>query len=1153
MEKELQDLDRHLFDNRRRDGTACVLLHGQPGGGKSHLARQYIHQSRKKFRGGIFWIPAKLREEIEQAFWTIYQKIVVREPLEASGDPAIDATTWVESVKAWFEARHNWLMIFDGMVVDKDEDATALQCFIPDSRNSSIIYISRAKSLESKQRLLRPYPIKVSPLKEDDARKLLFQELHIKKPTEAQIKSAMELVKKIGGLPLAINAISHRLADTNEPLTKFNIKSYSADPKMGGTYNKILDDLKERGHTEAWNLIHILCFFGPHIPMEMVHLGLRALRNQGVDVKTREGDGKPDINTTIGILRRYALIERNEPEDIDSMSSSRDSLVEPEPIDMLKVHSVVQKFCCDSLNGRNDLSQWLSHAVNLFIYSFRQADTKIKQKPDPGRVSDYRYYLVHGRRLRDHSLHYETRAYPLEDVRTELEPVLERIDAEIRVRGPTSSQESSGQGTLQVSIFDRTSSSSESGPSFEAEPRTPDHDRHRPTPLIMAGEDLYGFGAGRPSIDSPASTVASYVNPRIVANIGLLPPYPDDGYESGMENLYHRALEMQKNPSDSTTARPPPPTQPQEIRSDDGESWPMVLPGKKPKVTNPARRPRRDLGSFRPTPASPELDRNAAVGLVARPIQEPGGTFPRRPRSPSDAFAALTEVHHRSSPPPLDGREKSPGQRRLPLQPLSTQQQPTYAGVVAGARIQPASRSSNPNTTATSKISSLLNDALHSSLPPESPSHPLAKAGTGREREGSSHSRGSSGRTNNISRSSPLTLELIPRFENVDANNSQQNLQESYFPLGTNMDATNNPTASRPHSLGPHPNLNHSISHLSDSSRPRYTNEKFNSNYYYAPPPQNPGPNQASLPLEQNITISTTTTTTKAPIPSTFFQAPRHTHPFRTPTSQPSPNLNRAYMPFLPSSYYSPASLPPGYSSQPLSRQQSRQSHPSLPETEPPRPHPSSLSPPQIHAFPSSFLHDRDYRSTSPSLRKQPEHDDDDDRYHHHQRPTFLHLSSSSPHLEDATQTLRGTGSWASPIHPPSTTTELSMSRSSSGPGIRIETFPGEGLGIVRFDDLMQFGEHSPISIEEARRRTDEYERRLLLLMMRDERQRQRRETNEEEERHGIENEKEEGDEEEEEEEEGERRGRARTPYPNFNRIPTMLGVTNGQNGRIDK
>lgn len=353
MEKEYQELDRQLFDKRRRNETACVLLHGQHGSGKSHLARQYVNKNRKKFSGGVFWISVKSREEKYHVFWNLKQKVVCRDKPELCD--GVNGNNFVLTVKAWFEGRQEWLVVFDGVMVEKDEDTIDFATFVPDSQNSSIIYISRARNLESKQRLLRPFPIKIGSLKEDDARKLLFKELHIKKPTEAEKRKANELVRNIGGLLLAINAISHRLADTHEPLTKYKLL-YSADPTMEGTYNKILDKLQRLSHMEAWHLIHILCWFGHEIPIEMLHFGLRILRTN-VEVRAIDTGGRPDINITFGEFMRYALIERNEPDDRDSMSSSRNSLVDSEPIDMLKIHSVVQNFYCDSLNTRGLLPQ----------------------------------------------------------------------------------------------------------------------------------------------------------------------------------------------------------------------------------------------------------------------------------------------------------------------------------------------------------------------------------------------------------------------------------------------------------------------------------------------------------------------------------------------------------------------------------------------------------------------------------------------------------------------------------------------------------------------------------------------------------------------------------------------------------------------------
>lgn len=1009
MEKQLQQVDRHLFDKRRRDGTACVLIHGQPGGGKSHLARQYVNKNRKKFSGGVFWIIAKLREERYQAFWNIYTKVVARDApdlyTKATGEEFVD------TVKAWFESRQEWLIVFDGIVIEKDGDAAELARFVPDSRNSSIIYVSRAKNLESKQRLLRPYPIKVPSLGEEDARKLLFKELHMKKPTEADIKSATEWVKKVGGLPLAIDALSHRLADTHEPLTKVNIKSFSAESKMGTTYNRILDDLLILGHTEAWNLINIVSFFGQHVPVEMVHLGLRSLRGDDIEVKSREGEEKPDLNMTFKILMRYALIERNEPDDKDSMSSSRDSLVEPEPIDMLKIHSVVQKFCCDSLNGKRVLPQWLGYAVGLFAYSYDQADKRIKQKPEPGRVSDYREYQIHGKRLWENSMTYESKSQPLEGIRAKLEPVLASIATEIQLREPGSSQESVGRGVFQISIFDRTSSSSESA---ESEARTPDHP---PYPLQMSNENTWGMDHSKSSIDSPASygTSSPRNEPRIVEN-SPTPRYPasipDDGYESDREGLM--SYPMQKNWSDAT-ARPRAPT-----LEGQGEGWQVVASNKK------GRRPgsRRDLGSFRPTPARAKINRDFATGSVSWVAQGSNDSS-----KPPDAFASLSEVQHRSPPPSRDGesfwRRLSPGRVAKPI--------PTYAGVAAGQFQRPSS--AHPSVAADAKIS-LTRQTI-------SPTASLYRE-RGRSPDSVRVRPGNA-------QQSPLAADYaLPGHKTHSAPDIRSHFSSPSSgyasPIGNTV---RSPSSGLQYVTGPG-------SDVSEASQPRYINETFT----YAPPPSIIGVNPAPIPLDEAISI------TKRRLPSDFhgeqplvYPSPPSLHHTPSPRSIPISPLQQTPL--------YPAIIPAGYSSQPMSREGSRQSHASAAETEPVR-YPSQVSAPwNATSFGSP---PRTRLPNGRPLRKSPT----SSTY------AFSALENVPPHA--STDQLSDAGGWASPTASPPIDT--SLSRTSSGPGLTLNASNALGIvpagGVIHYArEIVQFGSHSPISVEDARRRTWEHEQRL--------------------------------------------------------------------------
>ncbi|KAL8803106.1 MAG: hypothetical protein Q9182_003356 [Xanthomendoza sp. 2 TL-2023] len=1043
----MQDIDRRLFDRRRHDGTACVLLHGQPGGGKSHLARQYVNKNRKKFIGGVFWIVSHLKEERDQAYEAIFQKAVVRESPDANTRLKESGSSFVESVKAWFESRQEWLIVFDGVALESDADITELAKFVPDSRNSRytddegpialafLIYVSRQSNLATKQRLLRPYAIRVPVLKVDDARKLLFKELSIKRPSEVEIKHATKLVKQVDCLPLVINAISHQISYTREPLVRYSVKSFSANPKLDSTYSQILDDLQRLGYMNAWNLISILAFYGQHVPVEMLHLGVRAL--QDVEIRSTEGAGKPDLNVTFGILMRHALLERNEPES--ETSSSRDSLVEPEPIDMLKMwampallgHSVVQSFCRDSLDGKSLLPEWLQHATQLLERSFHAADFKIKQKEQTARVSDYRYYLilyagdilsrvdakqVHCRRLYEHARHYESTRQSLAPIRAVLEPLLEAIESEIRSLEPGSSQESVNK-VCQVSIFDRTTSSSDSGPSDPSinEPRTP----HRPSPLPL-NETLWGMDIRKPSLESPAS-IGSARGPRVVGNSPYHGLYDEPGYESDRETPRFASHPMRKNISERT-ARPQIPVTEDHIQEDDG--WQVV------SSTRRGRKPRdgRDLGShhsFRPTPARAtraEVDRRSATGTVTRSTE--------RRKDSSEARRALSEVHSRSPTPPrqkLSSNLVSFWQRR-PLTSTSNSQR-TWANVAAGQVQHP-------------QVQPLAPIPIPPMVPP-SPTHPSTRHGQ--------------------PFSSPLTSEFIS-----EGQSNPPSLQDSgHLSARSNYDVS--PRTQPSAAYYPSPASGSST----NLSQPRYIHHETLCN-----PSPPTGPNPSRLPytnIDDSISISA-----KRRLPSEFHNdisptpyPPATTittlQPTSTQTPPPrahsqSPSSYPRYEPYYP---YTTSQIPSGYYSQPLSRDTSHQSHTSAAETEPlhfPSHSPYQPSPNYTnHAVGPSTPRER--HPNGRPLHKSPRSEI---------AVPISKLGNNMPeHPDYMSRSLPGLGSWTASY----ANAEHPMSRSSSGPGIAFED--ATGLGIIPFEGHLRFGGHEPIDVEQARIRAWEWEERL--------------------------------------------------------------------------
>ncbi|KAL8987033.1 MAG: hypothetical protein Q9177_003722 [Variospora cf. flavescens] len=859
MEKELQELDRRLFDRRRHDGTACVLIHGQPGAGKSHLARQYVNKNRKKFSGGVFWIVSHLKEERDQAFESIYQKAVARESPGNTTRINKGGQSFVESVRAWFESRHEWLIVFDGVTSETDNDVTEWAKFVPDSQNSSLIYISRQRNLDTKQRLLRPHAIRIQALKADDARKLLFKELHIKKPTEEEIEHGLKLVKQVDCLPLAINAISHRIADTHEPLLRYSVKSVSSNHKLAVTYNQILDDIQRLGHMEAWNLINVLAFYGQHVPVEMLHLGVKGLEHVGF--KSTDGIGQPDLNVTFGILMRHALLERNEP-DTDT-SSSRDSLVEPEPIDMLKI--VVQSFCRDSLDSRNMLPEWLQHAAQLLHHSYTAADFKIKQKDQPARV--------HCRRLYEHARHYENKKQSLAPIRADLEPLLETLTHQISMLEPGSSQESVNK-VCQASIFDRTTSSSDSVPSAHSvnEVRAPSH---RPSLLPLAHETLWGTDARKPSLESPAS-IGSTRTPRIVDHSPCQSLYDDFGYESDREAPRYTSQPMRKNLSEATER---PPAYNKENLED---GWQVVSSNRR------IRQPRigRDLGSFRPTPARAtraEVTIGSATGTVGRSSE-------RTQNRSSEAKMALSEVHSRSPPPTRRGLPSSATSlwQRMPLAG-ATNSQRTWASVAAGQdhrpKVQPIPHTQVP-------------DIIPTSASPE---------------------RVMNRRRNQFS--SPLASEIHhDQAENGRAvSNSPYPSHQSSHQVSPQMQ----PAAAAPYYTTP-PGSSRS------QSQPRYVS----AGNFYQPPPV-VGPNPSQLPYDTIDDDFTLSSKRRFPEDLRNENIQPIPYPTSTPHSQRSQSPRTSlYPPY--DAYYSVSALPAGYTSQPMTRDTSNQSRISAAETEPP-------------------------------------------------------------------------------------------------------------------------------------------------------------------------------------------------------------------------
>ncbi|KAF4982701.1 hypothetical protein FZEAL_1728 [Fusarium zealandicum] len=463
-EQEMKELHKILMDNERREqGTSAVLIRSVPGGGKSHLAREYAFKHRHDYPGGVFWVRGKAPEDLEDGFSKIAKHAIARGEIEIQNEITLqDHGQVIPLVRDWLNRSENWLLILDGVLHDTPDLADC----IADARNTSMILTSTDISIAGNHRFDNPRKLELGPLEEESARSLLLEETDKKKPwTQDDLDRALEVVHLMECLPLAIHAAAGQIRATREPLSKY-IRSYKKRPRAGGlgAYKAVREKLQERGEMAALNLMYLLSFFSGRIPVEMLALGLGAL-DKRTPVRTHDSMGRRSLNKTFTVLIAFALIERDEIEDVphvSNLNSAKPSTRSAEPLDVLKIHGIVQSFFLEALKKEGQYEFWLERAAAVFLKSFDEGDRRARENTDMGFPEDYRRYAAHCRKILKHINGLDKPTRVLIAAEKALQSRFGDIQGQIFTLARTvtaDSVEGWGQG-LHVSVFGRTNSAS---------------------------------------------------------------------------------------------------------------------------------------------------------------------------------------------------------------------------------------------------------------------------------------------------------------------------------------------------------------------------------------------------------------------------------------------------------------------------------------------------------------------------------------------------------------------------------------------------------------------------------------------------------------------------------------------------------------------
>lgn len=271
--QELADLHRMLHDrDRRAQGTSAVVIRSIPGGGKSHLAREYAFRFRHEYPGGVFWVRGKSQEDLEEGFLKMAQNTTIRQGIRVENEADLqDSRKAVRLIRKWLNQSDNWLLILDGVL----HDTPSISRFVPDAKNTSLILTSTDSSIADNHKFDDPQKLELGPLSMEEAQELLLEEMGKNKPwSQEDLNRAHELVKLMECNPLTIHMAARQLRATKEPLSKY-IRSYKSRPRTGGlnAYRAVREKLQERGEMASLNLIYLLSFFNEQLPVEMLSLG----------------------------------------------------------------------------------------------------------------------------------------------------------------------------------------------------------------------------------------------------------------------------------------------------------------------------------------------------------------------------------------------------------------------------------------------------------------------------------------------------------------------------------------------------------------------------------------------------------------------------------------------------------------------------------------------------------------------------------------------------------------------------------------------------------------------------------------------------------------------------------------------------------------
>lgn len=191
---------------------------------------------------------------------------------------------------------------------------------------------------------------------------------------------------------------------------------------------------------------------------------------------------KRSLNNSLGTLIAFALVDRYEADSVSPTSSQNSSKQiherASESVDLLRIHTVVQRFFVDVLTETKDAQFWLERSASVFCHAFEEADRLNGARL--GLLDDYRCFKIHGEVLLEHLSHAEKKTPLSPSLANSRLQIQFRLDAceeaiiklsevtQAHIFNDTGSHQSIFVAYTVLSVFERANSFSDSSVSGSA-------------------------------------------------------------------------------------------------------------------------------------------------------------------------------------------------------------------------------------------------------------------------------------------------------------------------------------------------------------------------------------------------------------------------------------------------------------------------------------------------------------------------------------------------------------------------------------------------------------------------------------------------------------------------------------------------------------